>query len=332
MKKSDWQYLVDTFLFICMFGIASIGILMAFFLGEGPTVRESEKYFLGLHRHQWGDIHLYLSVAFIILIIFHLMLAWSWIRGKTQTLFKKRWRTSIAFTVIVSVLVVIVFWALMPKHSLIYENYGRRAGTISQGRLSPEEFIYERQGYLTITGNMTLAEVEKFTGIPAKTLAEKLGLPPKTSPEETLGLLRKRYGFSLLEAREAIMTLLQRTPATPKETLVPEETLLPQEAPVSKEEIQTRPLYLEEKKEEHEEEPKLTRGRLSEDQSGILITGRMTLYEIGRQTGISAREIASKLGLPHNVSMDESLGRLRRRYGFTMQDLRDVIASLTETK
>jgi hypothetical protein len=292
MKKSDWQYLVDTFLFICMFGIASIGILMAFFLGEGPTVRESEKYFLGLHRHQWGDIHLYLSVAFIILIIFHLMLAWSWIRGKTQTLFKKRWRTSIAFTVIVSVLVVIVFWALMPKHSLIYENYGRRAGTISQGRLSPEEFIYERQGYLTITGNMTLAEVEKFTGIPAKTLAEKLGLPPKTSPEETLGLLRKRYGFSLLEAREAI----------------------------------------EEKKEEHEEEPKLTRGRLSEDQSGILITGRMTLYEIGRQTGISAREIASKLGLPHNVSMDESLGRLRRRYGFTMQDLRDVIASLTETK
>ncbi len=314
MKKSDWQYLVDTLLFICMFGIAFIGILMAFFLGEGPTVRESEKYFLGLHRHQWGDIHLYLSVAFIILIIFHLMLAWSWIRGKTQSLFKKRWRTSIAFTVIVSVLVVIVFWALMPKHSLIYENYGRRAGTISQGRLSPEEFIYERQGYVTITGNMTLAEVEKFTGIPAKTLAEKLGLPPKTSPEETFGLLRKRYGFSLLEAREAITTLLQRTPATPKE------------------EIQTSPLYFEEKKEEHEEEPKLTRGRLSEDQSGVLITGRMTLYEIGRQTGISAREIASKLGLPHNVSMDESLGRLRRRYGFTMQDLRDVIASLTETK
>jgi hypothetical protein len=314
MKKSDWQYFVDTLLFICMFGIAFIGILMGFFLAEGPTVRESEKYFLGLHRHQWGDIHLYLSVAFIILIIFHLMLAWSWIKGKSQALFKKRWGTIISLTVLVSALVVLLFWIFTPKYPLIYENYGRGARAKSQGQLSPEEFIYEHQEYVTITGNMTLAEVEKFTGIPAKTLAEKLGLPPKTSPEETLGLLRKRYGFSLLEARDAITTLLQRTPATPKE------------------EIQKRPLYLEEKKEEHEEEPKITRGRLSEDPSGILITGRMTLYEIEKQTGISAREIASKLGLPHNVSVDESLGRLRRRYGFTMQDLRDVLASLMEKK
>ncbi|MCK4932547.1 MAG: DUF4405 domain-containing protein [Candidatus Aminicenantes bacterium] len=332
MKKSDWQYLVDTLLFICMFGIAFIGILMGFFLAEGPTVRESEKYFLGLHRHQWGDIHLYLSLAFVLLIVIHLMLAWSWIKGKSQALFKKRWGTIISLTVLISALVVFLFWIFTPKYPLIYENYGMGARAKSQGQLSPEEFIYERQGYVTITGNMTLAEVEKFTGIPAKTLAEKLGLPPKTSPEETFGLLRKRYGFSLLEARDAITTLLQRTPATPKEALVPEETPLPQEAPVSKEEIQARPLYLEEKKDEHEEEPKITRGRLSEDQSGVLITGRMTLYEIGRQTGISAREIASKLGLPHNVSMNESIGRLRRRYGFTIQDLRDVIASLMETK
>ncbi|MGB6864525.1 MAG: hypothetical protein WBE11_02450, partial [Candidatus Aminicenantaceae bacterium] len=67
-----------------------------------------------------------------------------------------------------------------------------------------------------------------------------------------------------------------------------------------------------------------------EDQSGILITGRMTLYEIGKQTGLSAREIANTLGLPHNISMDMSLGRLRRQYGFAMQDVRDVIASLLD--
>ena len=115
MKKSDWQYLVDTLLFICVFGIALIGILMGFFLAEGPTVRESEKYFLGLHRHQWGDIHLYLSLAFIFLVILHLILAWSWVKGKSQALFKNRWRKALSLTVLGSILLIFVFWVFTPK-------------------------------------------------------------------------------------------------------------------------------------------------------------------------------------------------------------------------
>lgn len=330
MKKSDWQYIVDTLLFICMFGIAFIGILMAFFLAEGPTLRESEKYFLGLHRHQWGDIHLYLSLAFILLIILHLMLAWSWIKGKSQSLFKKRWSTVISLTVLGSILLIFVFWIFTPKYPLIYENYGKGMGARSGSDFSPRDFINEEQGYVTITGNITITEVENITGIPSYAFIRELGLPADISPDETLGQLRKKYGFTLLEARDAITTLLQRTPATPKEALIPEETPYPEEAPVLKEEKQALPQYLEEKKEEHEEEPKLTRGRLSEDQSGILITGRMTLYEIERQTGIPARTIADKLGLPQRVSMNEALGRLRRRHGFTMQDVRDAIASLSD--
>lgn len=61
MKKSDWQYLVDTLLFICIIGIAFIGILMGLVLPRGPQASESAKYFLGLHRHQWGNIHFSLS-------------------------------------------------------------------------------------------------------------------------------------------------------------------------------------------------------------------------------------------------------------------------------
>ncbi len=67
---------------------------------------------------------------------------------------------------------------------------------------------------------------------------------------------------------------------------------------------------------------------MAEDTSGILITGRMTLYDIENETGVPARKIADKLGLPSNAPLNESLGRLRKRYLFTMQDVRDAVANL----
>jgi hypothetical protein len=326
MKKSDWQYLVDTLLFICMFGIAFIGILMGFFLAEGPTIRESEKYFLGLHRHQWGEIHLCLSLVFIFLIILHLVLAWSWIKGKAQALFKYRWRKVLSLTVLGSILLIFVFWVFTPKYPLIYENYGRRAAERSAREFSPNDFIDEEQGYLTITGNMTISEVQQITNIPSETFLRELGLPTNTSSDETLGQLRKKHGFTLVEVRDAITALLQQDEREAKASSIQEETVVPEQV--------TRPAQrsIDEKPAEHEEEPKITRGRLAEDQSGILITGRMTLYDIEKETGIAAREIANTLGLPHNSSLDLSLGRLRRQYGFTMQEVRDAIASLIDKK
>ena len=67
---------------------------------------------------------------------------------------------------------------------------------------------------------------------------------------------------------------------------------------------------------------------MAEDTSGILITGRMTLYDIENETGIPARKIADKLGVPSNAPLNETLGRLRKRYFFTMQEVKDVVTSL----
>jgi hypothetical protein len=223
MKKSDWQYLVDTLLFLCIVGIAVIGFLMGLFIPKGPTAPESTKYFLGLHRHQWGNIHFYLSVAFTVLVIIHLILSWKWIKSKARQIFKGRWDTALILTAIASILVLFLFWSLYPKVSGAYEDYGIRAG--------------ER------TGRQHLS---------------KEGYP------------------------------------------MPEE----------------------------KDEEKLTKGKMAEDTSGILITGRMTLHDLEDKTGIPARMIADKLGLPSNAPLNETLGRLRKRYLFTMQEVRDVVAIL----
>jgi len=71
---------------------------------------------------------------------------------------------------------------------------------------------------------------------------------------------------------------------------------------------------------------------MADDQSGILITGRMTFYDIQEEAGIPARKIADKLGLPESTPLDENIGRLRRRFSFSIQDVRDAVADLMKKK
>ena len=56
----------------------------------------------------------------------------------------------------------------------------------------------------------------------------------------------------------------------------------------------------------------------------ISITGQMTLADLERDFGISAVEIAKKLGLPPDLAQDETFGRLRQNYSFTMDQVREI--------
>jgi len=53
------------------------------------------------------------------------------------------------------------------------------------------------------------------------------------------------------------------------------------------------------------------------------LNGRMTLADVANQFGISIDEVKKRLGLPADVDLLETLGRLRKTYSFTMQEARD---------
>ena len=55
------------------------------------------------------------------------------------------------------------------------------------------------------------------------------------------------------------------------------------------------------------------------------INGSMTLAEVEQRTGVPATVILSELHLPPNVPTDERLGRLRRTYGFDINNVREVV-------
>ncbi|MDW7760271.1 MAG: hypothetical protein SCM96_06500 [Acidobacteriota bacterium] len=67
-------------------------------------------------------------------------------------------------------------------------------------------------------------------------------------------------------------------------------------------------------------------------EGGILITGQMTLREISASTGVPVAAILEKLGLSLSVSPNETVGRLRRLYGFSIVDLRDAVSALIKNR
>lgn len=324
MKKADWQYVVNTLLFICLVGIVLIGLLLGLVIPEGPSAPESSKYFLSLHRHQWGSIHFILSLSFIFLIVIHLTLDWTWIKGRAVRLFNDRWKAALIATTGLSLLLLFAIWLFYPKEPGAYEGYG-----IGRGK-NDSAFITDNEDYVVVTGQVTFQDLEKATGIPSQRMIEALGLPGNTSTKDSIGRLRKKHGFSPADLRDVLTELLN------EEAENQDPLSAAPDYQKSNPEMAEKPMVPDaqerQRKEEaaHEEEDRITRGRLAEDQSGILITGQMSFDDIQRQTGIQARLITNRLGLPANVPLHENIGRLRRRHGFTLQDVRDIVGSVIE--
>jgi len=242
-RKSFGRYLVDAFLWSCLGGMILNGILLGLVIPEGPVSSESSKYFLGLHRHQWGNIHAYLSIAFVVLIVVHVVFNWKWITAETSQIFGRRASPILISAVFIPFLVLLVFWLFTPKDAAKYREYGiktpRReqsqktvtkenvpiAGEAAgrqenpaedESRVEPKrrddtsrEEDHRAVGSLVITGRQTLYDIERVTGISARSIADRLGLPASVPLNETLGRLRRLYGIEIQTLRDLIDRMLK---------------------------------------------------------------------------------------------------------------------------
>lgn len=91
MKKNDWKYLVDILLFVDMCSLAVTGLLLAFVIPAGKAP-DTSKYFLGVHRHAWGDVHLYLALFLLGIVVLHVWWNWTWVRHWTKNYFGVYWK------------------------------------------------------------------------------------------------------------------------------------------------------------------------------------------------------------------------------------------------
>ncbi len=129
MKKNEWKYLVDMLMLVSLLGIIAIGILLAFVIPRGSAAPDAAKVLFGLHRHYWGDLHLYLSLAFTALTIVHIVLNWDWVKCMARKAFKRAWGPVLALTVLLSLALVAALVAFHPARGSAYgEGSGRGRG------------------------------------------------------------------------------------------------------------------------------------------------------------------------------------------------------------
>ncbi|WP_395078613.1 DUF4405 domain-containing protein [Gracilimonas sp.] len=87
MRKHTQNVFLDAGLFIVMIALIGTGVVLHFVLPPGSR----QEIFVGLTRHQWGELHFWIATLFTAFVVIHLWLHIKWI---SSSYFKKGKRGS----------------------------------------------------------------------------------------------------------------------------------------------------------------------------------------------------------------------------------------------
>ncbi len=233
MKRNTLNYVIDAIGFVAMAFLVSTGAIMRFVLpsGSGYTFQV-----WGMDRHAWGHVHFWLGVAFLVVVVAHILLHWGWIVSVTKGSRGSRAGSRIWLAVIVTlaVLALAAIPLLAPAEkggeaprrgrservqaeaadveqfqteTTDSEQTQREAAEIELDRAEAADVEHDVHGAsfeYDIHGSMTLRDIEELSGVPATYLLQKLGLSPAVSIDERLGRLRRTHGFEIDEVRAIV--------------------------------------------------------------------------------------------------------------------------------
>jgi len=91
MSRSMLNFILDVVSFLNLSCLIFTGFIMKYILppgtgGMGSVLHDGRgrgmniKELGSMTRHEWGSIHFYLAVVFVVLIVIHIILHWSWIK------------------------------------------------------------------------------------------------------------------------------------------------------------------------------------------------------------------------------------------------------------
>jgi hypothetical protein len=92
MRHATVNFVVACAGFVLLLAVTTSGIIIKYVLPRGSGRRwrggrggaeagENIRELLSMPRHQWLDIHFWLAVAFVVLVIIHILLHWSWFKS-----------------------------------------------------------------------------------------------------------------------------------------------------------------------------------------------------------------------------------------------------------
>lgn len=247
-KRSRLNMIIDLFMFPLLTAMAGIGFLIKYVLVPGfeRNARygsDVELYFWGMDRHQWGTIHLVISIAFLVLLILHIVFHWKMIVTIIGCMFPlKTFRNTLAVVFGVVSLGLIVFPLLVDpeiepavaNHRFHDAEHGSGSEIVDLGRgkqlqADVREAVHEntavpvktigkdeethgkgvhREDHLRhdteIYGFMSLDDIADQYNLEVSSLAGHLEVP-LSETSQRVGRLRRWYGFEINDIRNYVI-------------------------------------------------------------------------------------------------------------------------------
>jgi len=239
--RGSLNLVINSLMLVALAFIAGVGFLMKYSLLPGREKilkygANTELYFLGLDRHQWGSFHLMAAYLMLGLLILHVILHWKTIVCLARNAVPGRTlrRTLGTGMVLLCAGFFVFSFVITPtradREDYLYRN--SRGGafenpilpepTDGEGLQEPEgrkrpslEDVAEpsrepggedrgKGAHTRIVGSMTVAEVALVHGISVAEVKRRLGLPDHISGQEQMGRLRRLYGFTMSQVEERL--------------------------------------------------------------------------------------------------------------------------------
>lgn len=214
MKRNAINFLIDLMSAAVMAAMLATGLLIRFALPPGSG---SRRVLWGYGRHDWGDLHFWLAVTAIGILVFHVAVHWQWVCAMVVRLFPgggKQPAGAVRRNVS-GIVAVAALAALFAGFVALAQRSVRESGSASFDRggahtgqhvgVTEERAIAARDdGGAFVQGSMTLTEVAEKYGLSVQAVRSRLELAADEAADERLGRLSKKYGFSMQDAREKL--------------------------------------------------------------------------------------------------------------------------------
>jgi hypothetical protein len=225
-NKTHLNFVLDALMFMDMTIIGGLGFLMKYtlppgrerLLASGDTARTQ---FLGMDRHQWGSIHLYAALFLLIILAVHIYLHWNMIVEIYRNMIKSKVTRTVIAVVFISICAVFFVFPFLLS-ALASRNGGNSQGnygshrnesssngsSLKEGQTDStrnhQQGDSEIEGTETLRGSMTIGEVASACNITPDEVKKRLNLPDKVATDEQVGQLKKQFGFTMQQVREAM--------------------------------------------------------------------------------------------------------------------------------
>lgn len=233
IDKSKLNLSIDMILLFLMMPIAGIGFLMKWVLISGiqrnPIYgNKVELEFWGLSRHEWGKIHLLLSLTFLALLILHIFFHWNMIVNIFRRMIPDK-TICIVSAVLLTIVGLLMFsFPLFVKPEIVakktlHQNRNNNShfespvlketveGTdtavfkthMQAEQVSEKKHNQHADEESEVNGFETLQFVADKYNVSAGKIAADLKIPESMTGER-LGRLKKRYSFTMDDVRNSI--------------------------------------------------------------------------------------------------------------------------------